>query len=153
MEPWFAAPAHATAAVLSGGPQQRLGLTPLAAIDALCIRCKELLTGFAIDAHSHLAKRGEKLVECTVHRVNREVAGEHAAVDTEGLDRVLEPGRKDGGAHRPERHREARQLANYVVAQAGQRVDAGPPEGALLFRFRARPSGVLDDNDQIIEAG
>jgi len=84
---------------------------------------------------------------------HREVAGEHAAVDTEGLDGVLEPGREDGGTHRPERHRETRQLAHYVVSQAGERVDASPPERALLLRIRARPSGVLDDNDQIIETG
>src|SRR5205823_7385019 len=38
-------------------------------------------------------------------------------------------------------------------AQACQRVDAGPPERALLVRARARPPGVLDDDDQIIEAG
>ena len=52
-----------------------------------------------------------------------------------------------------ERHRQARELADHVVTGARQRVDAGPPEGALLVRIRAGPSGVLDDHDQIREAG
>ena len=34
-----------------------------------------------------------------------------------------------------------------------QRVDAGPPQGALLVGIRAGPSGVLDDDDQVVEAG
>ena len=61
-------------------------------------------------------------------------------------------GRERVDAHRPERHRQARQLADDVVAEPGERVDARLPQRALLVGARPGPAGVLDHDDQVVEA-
>ena len=93
-----------------------------------------------------------ELVEGAVRRINREVAGEHAAVDAERLNGIFEPRGEGIDAHALQRHRETREFAHDVAAEGGQRVDTDSPQGALLVGIRPGPSGVLDDDDQIIEA-
>ena len=61
-------------------------------------------------------------------------------------------GAKRVGAHRAERHRQARQLAvRRWSPSAGERVDARLPERALLVGARPRPAGVLDDDDEVVD--
>src|ERR1700730_9923647 len=91
----------------------------LAAKAALGVACEELRTGLAVEAGRHGAERLVELVEGSVHRVDGEVAGEHAPVDDEGLDGVLEPRGEGIDAHGLQRHRQTRELARHVVAEAG----------------------------------
>ena len=62
--------------------------------------------------------------------------------------RLLEPRGQLVGGHRSHRPGQARQLAQYVVAQAAKSIDALGPEGSLLVGSVARPPGVLDDYDR-----
>ena len=62
-------------------------------------------------------------------------------------------GASTSACHRPERHRQARELAHHVVAELGQGVDALAPEGALLVGVGAGPAGVLDDDDEVVGPG
>ncbi len=90
-----------------------------------------------------------QIIERPVHRVHREIAGEHAAIHAEHLDRVLEPGGEGVDVDGLQRHGQTRKLADNIVAHSGQRVDAVPPEGPLLVGARAGPSGVLHDHAEI----
>src|SRR5579872_6704112 len=95
-------------------PLGRMGSPRLAAIDTLGVGGEELVTCFAIESGCHLAEGRVELVEGPVHGVDREVAGEEAAVDTEGPDGVLEPRPEGVHAHGLKRHGQARELAHDV---------------------------------------
>src|SRR5579872_2562313 len=104
---------------------------PLAAEDALRVGGEQAVACPVVETGRHGAERVVEVVEGPVHGVDGEIAGEHAAVDAEGLYGVLEPRGQGVGSHGPERHGQARQLARDVGAQAGQGGDALFPQGAL----------------------
>ncbi len=93
-----------------------------------------------------------EVVEGPVRRIDREVAGEEAAVDAERLEGVLDPRPEDLAVHGLHRHGEARELAVDVV-EGRERGHAGRPQRVLVGVARPGPAGVLDDHGEVAPVG
>src|SRR3954447_4149935 len=124
-----------------------------AAVEPFGVAGEELLAGVGVEMGGGAVVCGVQLVERPVHGVDGEVAREHAAVDAERLDAVLDPRTQHGRVRGVQGHRQPGQLAVDVVAHRRERRDPPPPERELLGLIGPRPAGVLDDHGEVAPVG
>src|SRR5436190_9558326 len=126
---------------------------PSAAVEAFGVGGEELVAGLGVAIGRHLVEAGLELVVGAVHGVDGEVAREHAPIDAERRETVLEPRAELVAIHRVQGHGEPGQLAVHVVTQRSEGRDAALPEVELLGAVRSRPAGVLDDDREVVPVG
>src|SRR5438477_7975108 len=81
-----------------------------AAVEPLRVRSEELVARLRVEVGGDFVESPVELVEGAVHGVDRKVAREHAPIDAERREALLEPGPERVAIHRVQGHGEAGEL-------------------------------------------